>query len=256
MIIVANMATFPPRAENLPQVVDRILPQVDRLNIVFNEYDSVPDQCRNRPGLCPIIPEEDTKDVGKFYPDVSDADYVFLIDDDVDYPKDYVTGMVGRFDALPEGRFLGGLHTSIYRKPKPGLTMQKMRRYMRYHLFPREIAAFRYILNFGHELEKPIFVDQVGTGSAILRGRDMPPYAYMRGSQKFVDVRLARWCFEQGITPISLPRKSGWLATEPDEHSIFLNFTQQHPWHVAREIREYAFKRRYLERPCESDPSG
>ena len=142
------MATFPPRSGNLPQVVDRILPQVDRLNVVFNEYHSVPHKYRNRPGLCPIIPEEDTKDVGKFYPDVSDAEYVFLIDDDVEYPKDYITEMVDKFDDLPEGRFLGGLHTSIYRKPKPGLTIQKMRRYARYHLFPRKIAAFRNITSF------------------------------------------------------------------------------------------------------------
>ena len=245
-MVVANMATFPPRAEKLPQVVDRILPQVDRLNIVFNEYDAIPPQYRNRPGLTPILPSEDTKDVGKFYPDVSDADYVFLVDDDVKYPHDYISAMVCKFEALPTGRFLAGLHTSIYRKPRVGLTVGKMRRYAAFFLVPRRIAAFREVTSFNQDLGAPMLVDQVATNAAILRGRDMPSYAYMRDSHKFVDVRLARWCFEQGIKSVALPRKSGWLETEADEHSIFWNFTQKHPAHVADEIRTYAFKRKFV----------
>lgn len=248
-MITANMATFPPRSESLRNVIARILPQVDQLNIVFNEYDEIPKEYQNIPGLTPIIPHEDTKDVGKFYPDVSESGYLLFIDDDVDYPEDYVAETIEVFDALPEGKFLGGYHTSIYRKPKPGFTIHQMRRYARFFLFPRKISGFREVIGFQHEIKDPVFVDQAGTGAVILRGEDIPPYTYMRDSQKFVDVRLAKWCFEQGIKAVALPRKAGWLATEPDDHSIYLNFTQKHPRHVAEEIRSFAFQREYIGHP-------
>lgn len=242
-MITANMATFPPRSDSLRYVVARILPQVDQLNIVFNEYGKVPEEYQNTPSLTPIIPHENTKDVGKFYPDISESDYVLFIDDDIDYPADYVAEIIKEFEALPEGNFLGGYHTSIYRKPKLGFKIHKLRRCAHFFLFPHKIAAFREIHNLVHELKAPIFVDQVGTGAAIMRRKDMPPYTYMRDSQEFVDVRLAKWCFEQGIEPVALPRKAGWLTTEPDDHSIFYTFTLQHPSHVAKEIRCFAFRR-------------
>src|SRR6056297_575058 len=245
-MITANMATFPPRSEGLRDVVARILPQVDQLNIVFNEYDKIPEEYQNTRGLTPIIPHEDTKDVGKFYPDVSKSDYVLFVDDDVDYPDDYVSETVEKFECLPAGRFLGGYHTSIYRKPELGASLYKARRYTLFFLSPKRIAEFRKVYTFRHDLDVPIFVDQVATNSAIIRGRDMPPYIYMRDSQKFVDVRLARWCFEKGIIPIALPRKANWLKTEPDEYSIFRTFTQKHPSHVAEEIRQFAFKHDYV----------
>lgn len=245
-MIIANMATFPPRAAGLKRVVERILPQVDQLNVVFNEYSQIPKEYENVPGLCSIIPHEDTKDVGKFYPDISESEYLLFIDDDVDYPEDYVAETIKRFDSLPKGKFLGGYHTSIYQKPKINFTPSGIKRYIRCFLFPHEIAAFRKVVSFFEDLDAPVVVDQVATNSAIMRGQDMPSYSFMRDSQKFVDVRLAMWCFEQGIETVALPRKSGWLATEPDDHSIFLNFTQKHYSHVAREIRNFAFKKPHV----------
>ena len=38
-----------------------------------------------------------------------------------------------------------------------------------------------------------------------MRGADMPPFAYMADARMFVDVRLARWCFEQDIASSACP---------------------------------------------------
>ena len=242
------MATFPPRAENLGHVVDRILPQVDQLNIVFNEYDSIPDKYKNRSGLCPIIPEEDTKDVGKFFPRVSKEDLVFLVDDDIDYPADYVQVMMDAFGSLPDGGFVAGLYASIYRRPSLGRTLSGVRRFVAFHLFPEKIVRYRTVFSFQKDIKTPFFVDQLGTGTVILRGADMPPYEYMRNSRKFVDVRLARWCYENQLRMVALPRDAGWLSWEDDEHSIFKTFTTTHPRHVSKEIRIYAFNRNFVGR--------
>ena len=72
-MIIANLATYPPRRENLLPVVQAIAPQVDQLNVVLNQYDAELPELVDIPNVKQIIPHEDTKDVGKFYPDVSDC---------------------------------------------------------------------------------------------------------------------------------------------------------------------------------------
>jgi hypothetical protein len=62
----------------------------------------------------------------------------------------------------------------------------------------------------------------------------------MRDSQMFVDVRLARWCFEQGIEIVCLPRPRGWLTEERHDERIY-EFTRQNPGHVSREVATFAF---------------
>jgi len=85
-------------------------------------------------------------------------------------------------------------------------------------------------------------VDQIASGVAILRGQDMPPFSYMEDSQKFVDVRLARWGFENGLIPVILCRDENWLRPVRYDETIYQGFTRTNPPAVAGEIRTYAFK--------------
>lgn len=241
-MIVANLATYPPRAANLMAVVERLAPQVDRLNIVFNQYETIPEAYRAIPTVNPIIPSEDTKDVGKFYPEVSAADYVLYVDDDVDYPADFVAETVRRFEAVPLPRILAGYHTSLYKRPDLKPSLHALRARAVFTLHRHKIARYRQVKGLSQAVAHASVVDQVATNAAIIRGRDAPDYAYMRNSQKFVDVRLAKWCFENDITPICLPRPADWMSTAPDDDSIFRTFTSSHHAHVADEIWSYAFK--------------
>lgn len=245
-MIIANLATYPARRSGLMSVITALTPQVDKVNLVLNEYTEVPKELCGIDNLNCIIPHEDTKDVGKFYPDVSGAEWVLFVDDDVEYPPDYVKLTVDRMRALDANRILGGYHTSVYRRPKFRLQRDALRRCSIYWARWWKVANLRDVMSFEHELKEPFFVDQVGTGAAIIPGDLMPPYSYMRTSQKFVDVRLALWCLQKGILPIALPREADWLSTKYDEGSIFSTFTREHHRHVAREIWRFAFKRRYV----------
>ncbi len=247
-MIVANLATYPPRAEFLPRVIASIAPQVDQLNVVLNEYDTAPTWLAGMANVRAILPDEDTKDAGKFYPDISGAEHVLLIDDDIIYPDDYVAHTLARFRSLAVPHALGGYHCSVYTRPALSLSPAGLRRFLRFYLRPSRIAGYRRILHFGLDIPKPLLVDQVATNAAILRAEDMPPWDYMRTSQKFVDVRLARWCFERGIVPVLLPHDSDWLLPSAAvgvsfDETIIGDFTSHHPPHVAREIWRYAFKR-------------
>ena len=253
-MIAANLATYPPRISFLPRVVAAIAPQVDQLNVVLNRYDAVPDFLADYANVRPILPGHDTMATGKFYPDVSAADLVFLVDDDVVYPDDFVARTVAEFEALDVPRAVAGHHCSIFERPSPALSLGGMRAYLRFHLRPSRLPAYRKILHFGLDIPGPVHVDQVATNACILRPRDMPPYEYMRTAIKFVDIRLARWCFEQGITPVCLPHAKDWLLPSEAvgvifEETIVNSFLARFPPQVAREIRQYAFQRENLGTP-------
>ena len=239
-MIVANMATYPARGQHLRQVVDSLLPQVDRINLVFNEYDTIPDWAATADKINAVIPERDQKDVGKFYVETPDAHCVAFVDDDIIFPTDYVHASITRIKALPTDRTFCGYHGSVYEKPRFGLTPSRMFKYVS----PLETVIQRSRRNFVFTrlLEKPTVVDQIATNTSFIRGSDMPPYAYMKDSQKFVDVRLAKWCFEKGITSVCLPRTKGWLDEYRYDETIYHGFTRRGHPQVGREVLSYAFK--------------
>ena len=236
-MIVANLATYPPRRDGMLDVVRALAPQVDRLNVVLNEYTEIPRELAQFDRVAPVIPVENTMDVGKFYVQPDAEDLVLYVDDDI-YPReDFISRTVDRFQALGPGRWLGGYHGSLYVKPGLNHPLRRLG-YTR-----RRIAKYRDVWSCSDVLSSSMIVDQIATNSAIIRGADAPSYAFMRDSRKFVDVRLARWCFERGITPVLLEREKDWLRIgRYGGESIHNTFTSRHHTHVADEIWTYAFK--------------
>lgn len=253
-MIIANLATYPKRHQFLQQIVEAVAPQVDRLNIVLNEYKKVPTELKSFPNVNPIIPPEDLKDTGKFFPDVSKAELVLLLDDDILYPSDYVEQTVSRYQALGDQPIIASYHGSVYRQPVFRQCYDRKKRTKRnpsilnrLQNYPQELltyksrlADFRWVSVFYREQTAPTVVDQVASGVAIMKAKDMPPFDYMASSQKFVDVRLARWVFERGLKGITLPRTQGWLAPIRYDETIFNDFTEKNPKHVNDEIRVFA----------------
>jgi hypothetical protein len=213
-MIIGNLATYPPRKAALKQVIERLANQVDTLNVVLNEYFEIP-AWNLPPNVNFIIPPADLKDCGKFYPTVRPDDVVFLVDDDILYPPNYVAKTLDWLLRMPNDRCAVGFHGSLYRVPKRGPSMTILK-WLGRTSDRNAIEAERKVFYFRKKLDKPILVDQLGTGALAIRGRHLPPFEYMRTSQKFVDVRLAKWLFEQGITLVCVPRKENWLA--PIEH--------------------------------------
>lgn len=239
-MIVANLATYPPRRENLLPVLRTIAPQVDRLNVVLNQYGSRLPELEQIPKVVQILPGTDTKDVGKFYPEAQGAEYVLLIDDDLVFPPDFVSRTVSAFRSLGEGKFFGGYHGSLYVRPGFSLKPKRFWRWLTYT--EGKVAGFRRRVQVHEAVDKPLIVDQIATNAAIIRGSDLPPYEFMADSQKFVDVRIARWNFERGILPVLLPRPADWIGQVRFEDTIYRSFTCKDLPHVAEEIMSYAFK--------------
>jgi hypothetical protein len=238
-MIVANMATYPPRREGAVQAVMRLAPQVDRLNLVLNQYSDPLEELTAFSNVNQIIPDDDTKDTGKFYPKIDGAEYVILTDDDLIFPSDFVARTLRSFQSLGSG-YMGGYHASLYQKPRFSFRKRGFLRWFRYS--DDRIADYRRVIAFYREQTVPVIVDQVATNAAVMRAQDFPPFEFMRTSQKFVDVRLARWCFERQIVPVALPKPSNWIESLRYDETIFESFTKTNPSPVSREILSYAFK--------------
>lgn len=239
-MIIATLATYPPRLNNLETVITAISPQVDRLRIVLNEFKEIPEICREIDNVEAVIPSADSKDTGKFLLPVCADDWLFTIDDDIYYPADYVRQSIAALEMTEVPNAIGGYHGSIYTRHKY-LNSRFLGRILgRNENF---IVGQRRIIGFSFELPHAMIVDQLGTGVALMKGSDAPPFERVAHAQKYVDVAAARWWFENGRTLICLPRPAEWITERiPEGETIVGSFTSQRPRNVADEIYGFAYK--------------
>jgi hypothetical protein len=227
-MIRAHMATFPVRSDVLPRAIADICAQVDRLFLVLNEYLVIPDYIKSNPKVEAVIPAQDLKDVGKFYFPPAPDDIVFFVDDDVKYPENYVVYSLGLAQQIGLEKNVFGYHCSIYEDELS------------------KGANSRHVLHLRKPVSDFLCVDQVATNAMIALGRNVAPLPYMQGAQKFVDVRYAKWLFEQGVDSVALPRERRFLhglaSENPEDKSIWATFTRHSPQLVLDEIKSFAGK--------------
>lgn len=221
---IANMATFPQREATLADSVSSICDQVDRVNVILNEFKEVPKCLLEFGNVHPIIPQYDLKDTGKFLPECKDDDFVFLVDDDLIYSPDYVSLLLQHASKIGLDDNVLGLHGTVYRRNLKGLRSRKR-------------------FDFSSRQKEFVFVDQLGTGTVLVLGKNLPPFEYVRTSQKFVDVRFAKWCAERDLNMISVPRPKATICSiRVLGGSIYSSFTSKSPEHVLKEVRSFAGK--------------
>ncbi len=226
MNVVAIIASYPPRSKDLRLAVSSLAHQVDRVHLVLNEYASLP-PLEDFPANVQItLPPEDLKDTGKFAIQVDPDDVCLLCDDDITYPPDYADRMCAALAAHAASRAVLGLHGVIYSDFFDGAAASRI-----VHVFTQALAA-------------DCSVNQLGTGTVACRGWQMPEFGFIRGSQRFVDVRFARHCAARGYPMICLAREAGWLREHATGPSLFETFTRNWPPEVIREAHEIGGLRR------------
>lgn len=223
MSLIANIATYPGRRGQSVEAIRSIAGQVDQVNVVLNEYVFVPQELRSIPRTNFIFPRRDIKNVGKFLPPVEDDDDVFLCDDDILYPGNYVERMMEHRARFAHMEPIVGLHGVTYSDYYEGT--------------PR---CGRLVFGFTRASDRPMIVNQLGTGTIHCKGYQMAPFAFMEGSERFVDVRFARHAKARGYPNICVAREAQWLRQIEVEVSIFESFTAAHPLDVVQEIQEIA----------------
>jgi hypothetical protein len=196
--ITVFMATYPARRGNLPRIVAAILPQCDILNIYLNEYDSVPN-CLRHDRIVPVLGKTargNLRDNGKFYDTETFGEgYRLFIDDDIDYPPDYVESIlfgIARFGF----RAIVGYHGTIYRAP--------LESYVR----DRTVLPF-YAGGHG------AFVDQLGTGALGYHSTTFSIGLDAFETEGIADLWFAKRAAERGVPLVALERPADWLVSMP-----------------------------------------
>ena len=230
----AHMASFPARHALMLGAVARLAPQVDRLYICLNEYQTVPRELSAHTNVTAVIPDRDLKDLGKFMFPVDDEDLVFLVDDDITYPADYVA------ETARKTRHVG----------LDGNAFSYVGTAQQFDLSLRKTGTADYF--FGQAVPRLMGVDILGTGAACLSGRHMPPLDYMAGAARMADLRFSRWIFETGLRGWLLPRTARYLMHDlpPDlaAGSIFQSFTRHQPVEMKREMRAFYARAKHVAR--------
>ena len=221
---VGVMASYPARRDTLIHAAASVAAQVDRLTIVLNQYDEVPSQVSQAlpDNVRFVLPKTDLKDVGKFSMSVGADDLVFLCDDDILYPDDYCSHLAGAWERYKELRAVIGVHGIIYSDFFDG--------------DPRS----RLVHLFTGALEADAFVNQLGTGTVVCAGYQMPPLKWMRSSAGFVDLRFAVHAERNGYPRICIGRGAEWMRQLETKTSLFETVTAQWPPNVTAEAQEIA----------------
>lgn len=242
---MAVMATFPARADVVQRAVATLAPQVDQLVLVLNAHTDVPAWCAAIPNLRAIVPDQDRKDVAKFSMPFPDDTWVFLADDDILYPHDYVAQSLVRAQATGLApRAIFGYHGTIY-----GFTFfhglrASLRRHSKIFRRTRSLhpSLYRHVLVFGKALDRAWKVEQLGTGTVMAMGKNLMALQDAEGSEMRVDTRLAAWAHRQGIPMIALPRQEGWMVDTEQDNAIYTSYTLHTTQAFKDEVARFAGK--------------
>lgn len=194
---VANIATFPQRATTFEKAILSILPQVDRLNVYLNDYQSVPDILKNEKITAVLSSETegDLKDNGKFYflNHVSDDTYYFTIDDDIVYPDDYVATLVEKLRHY-DHKVAVGVHGVMF--------------FADFQSFRASHTPFFFTGALDHDVSGTT----LGTGTVAFYKKTFADLSLRHfETTGATDLWFAGYCKEHAIPQICVARRAQWL---------------------------------------------
>ena len=152
--VCAAMATFPGRSKILPDAIKSIINQVDYLFIYLNNFNEVPDCIKHNKQCDKIVYILDSaseyRASAKFFWAKKYDCYWCICDDDIIYPKNYVSKMKSKLDSYGHDTVIG-VHGGIYK------------RNVEEYCYARE-----KVFEFMEPLERDTRVHVLGTGTVFL----------------------------------------------------------------------------------------
>lgn len=212
-VVVGSVSSIPEREAGLRRVVERVLPQFDRLFVYLNGYRGVPGFL-DHPRIDIARSEEhgDLSDNGKFFfcsALTGHADYHFTLDDDIDYPENYVSYLLSKLGQYGD-RVVVGVHGSIV---KDG--------FVDYY-----DADSRAVLKYDEELVEDEEVHLLGTGTVAYPRSLVSPRLEDFETQGMADLWFATFANNRSVPLVSVARGRNYLRDIPGlpECSLFRKF--------------------------------
>lgn len=227
--VVAGMATFPARVGTLEDCVSRMAPQVDALILYLNEYPAVPAFLAKYPNVHPILGKDSYGDLSATGKMVALKHchncYLFLLDDDILVPTDYVARLKGAID-LYEGRAAFCVHGSIFSCDAQGYYERS-----------------RYFL-WRDTLKEHKLVTIIGSGTFAVHQSQFPGAFEQFLGKVMVDLQISLVCRDNGVPLLSIERPAGWVTCNIQD-GLWEQFRAAitHHTHAMRQHRPWSFPR-------------
>lgn len=192
---MVGMASIPEREEAMLRAVGSLAPQVDRVVVALNEYESIPAGLAAFPNVEPVLLDGSGGDAEKFAAVDTWDGFVATADDDLLYPGDYIeTCLAGIERHGPDytvtfhgGTTLGWNGSAV-------------------------AASHKRIRCLGELLEDDTDVNVVGTGVSMYDARHVPVWRSVFRHANMADVQFACHARTMGMKMVALAHRAGWLA--------------------------------------------
>lgn len=192
--VVCGMASIPSRVDVLRVAVDSILPQVDHLFVYLNGFDWVPGfLASEKITVFRSSQYGDYRDNSKYFGlrCLEEEGYFFSIDDDIEYPSDYVSEMVAAIERYDRSAIVG-VHGVIYGAGS-------------------RLFLDRAVLHFRNPLEADVPVSALGTGTTAFHTSALSFDCLEFKQVGMADLVTAQAASRHGVPMIAVARGPGWL---------------------------------------------
>jgi hypothetical protein len=202
--ITASLATIPSRTHILPATIRSLLPQVDRLNVYLNGFETPPEFLLREPKISVALSGSygDRGDAGKFFWASKTKGYYFACDDDLIYPEGYTAYMTRRLDAYGRQPIVT-LHGSLMNEPITS--------------YYQDRTTYHCLL----EVEHDAFVHVPGSGVCAFHTDHVHVSASDFKLPNMADIWLALWARANDVPSVVLAHPNRYLDYQYVEESIY-----------------------------------
>ncbi|MBN7762746.1 hypothetical protein JYP52_16515 [Nitratireductor aquibiodomus] len=195
-----SMATYPLRANTLPDAVDSLVDQCDNLMIYLNNYRDVPAFLTSHPQRDKIHyildTASDLRAAAKFTW-CSRPGYHVIADDDIIYPKDYVSTLLERVNQYRREAIVGVHAANLYKE------------------IPARGNHRSEVFRFQEGLPQDRPVNLLGTGTIAFHSDTVKnwDWSIMLENRISNDEALAVLAKRENVPLIAVARKKGWMKS-------------------------------------------
>jgi len=225
--VLVTMCTYPGGFPTLATALKSILynqsMHVTKLRLTVNGEESpinLPDDDR----LEVIMSEQDVTDKGKFIQIKNHLGYVVTVDDDIEYPSNYIEEMIKHIEKFSRNCLIG-VHGAHIPEGPPITRWWEYMNLRRSHVFIQEMATY-------------VPVNVIGTGTLAFH----TSIGQIKGEefdyQRMVDLHVAVWAQRNNIPMLICPRRRDWLKEISSGYVGKI-------WNTVKE--DYALQHRMLE---------
>ena len=194
--VVGGMATMPSRLASLEKTVSSVIDQLDHIFIHLNGFTDVPDFLVHSKKITVTRSQQlgDLRNSGKFLAaaEADDESIVFTLDDDINYPSNYVTKLTEALERFGR-KAVVGVHGIIF-PPRP------------------QSFFARLTTHFGQAQLVDVPVSCLGTGTIAFYAGHLRPLMADFERHGMADLYFARLAKSTDLPLISIARREAWLS--------------------------------------------